>query len=164
MDNKIKKTKTADNAVFANIDDIVMIVEEKISEGADVELPPRGISMLPLIRQGKDSVILSAKKGRLKKYDIARYRRSNGDFVLHRIVDVKPESYTISGDNQYVYEKGIGDDQIIAVVTAIRRGGRIIKAKSPIHIIYASVWHHTRSLRHLFVRAKRKISRIINQK
>lgn len=100
------------------------IIREKLALGGRVIIKPKGTSMLPLIRQGIDEVELSAPpKERLKKYDIPFYKRENGQFVLHRIVGVKKDSYILCGDNQTDLERGITDEMIFAVVTRIKRDG-----------------------------------------
>ena len=56
-----------------------------LDSGGEFTIFPRGISMLPLIVQGRDSVTL-IKAERLQIGDIAFYKRSGGEFVLHRII------------------------------------------------------------------------------
>ena len=60
-----------------------------------------GVSMLPLIRQGRDAFILRAVKPgeTLKKWDVVLYKRPPDAYVLHRIIDVKNDAYDILGDN-----------------------------------------------------------------
>ena len=87
--------------------------------------------MLPML----DSVELSKAPPKLKKYDIPLYRRNNGQYVLHRIVDVG-ETYTCIGDAQFVKECGIRDEQIIAVVTSFNRDKRCYSVTSPVYRIY----------------------------
>ncbi len=99
--------------------------------------------MLPMLRQGIDSVELSKAPPKLKKYDIPLYRRNNGQYVLHRIVDVG-ETYTCIGDAQFIKECGIRDDQIIAVVTSFNRGKRCYSVTSPVYRIYCRIWHYSR--------------------
>jgi len=83
-----------------------------------------GTSMLPLIRQGRDLLIIKKAEGRLKKYDVALYRRDSGQYVLHRILKVRKDDYVICGDNQYRKETGITDRQVIGVLTGIVRDGK----------------------------------------
>ncbi len=161
MDRKTKFQKKHSSAMFISTADFMPIVEEKIANGQSVELSPRGISMLPLLREGRDSVVLSPITQRLKKYDIALYRRPDGSYILHRIVAVKDGVYTIVGDNQFVYERGVTDQQMIAVVTSIRRGKKLISAESRRQRIYAVLLHRTRAIRHLPRRLVRKIKRLL---
>ena len=163
MMNNDRTQKTAPSAVFVNIEEIAAIITEQVALGQSVELPPRGRSMLPLLREGRDSVILSPVTGRLRRYDIPFYRRPDGTYVLHRVVGFDGEGYVLSGDNQFVLEHGIGDADLIAVVTAIRRGGRLIDVNNPLYRAYAVIWHITRWPRSVLVRAARKIKRILTK-
>ena len=76
-----------------------------------------GYSMMPLLRQRKDIILLEKPNGRLKKYDVPLYQRANGKLVLHRILKVRENDYVICGDNCYTKEYGITDDMIIGVLT-----------------------------------------------
>ena len=98
--------------------EMVGLIEEVISGDGEFRLYPRGTSMLPLIRQGKDSVIL-VKPGLLSIGDIILYRRKNGQFVLHRIVKMKGDNLVICGDNQVSLEYGITVSDVIAKVKAV---------------------------------------------
>ena len=163
MMNKDNTQKTAPSAVFVNIEEIAAIIREQIAIGQSVELPPRGVSMLPLIREGRDSVILSPVNGRLKRFDIPFYRRHDGTYVLHRVVGFDGDGYVLCGDNQFVLERGIGDADLIAVVTGIRRGGKLIDLNGPLYRTYVVLWHLTRWPRSILVRGVRKIKRILTK-
>jgi hypothetical protein len=126
--------------------ELLPLIREQISSGGSVRISPRGTSMLPMLRQGMDTVVLSPVPEKLKKYDIPFYRRDNGQFVLHRIVSVG-ETYTCVGDNQFQLEPGIRRDQVIAVVTAFTRNGREIPVTNFGYRCYCRFWHHSRPLR-----------------
>ena len=107
-----------------SIEDLLPLLLEVIESGAAFRLYPRGTSMLPLLRQGMDSVDLV--KPRLpKKGDICLYRRPNGTLVLHRIVNVDRDgTLSFRGDNQTETERGITADRILARVARVYRGER----------------------------------------
>ena len=107
--------------------------------------------MLPMIREGKDSVLLSPVTERLEKYDIPLYKRDNGKYILHRIVKAD-ETFTCIGDNQFSYENGVREDQVIAVVTGFYRGEKFISVKNIGYRIYCRFWHYSRPLRHFIKR------------
>ena len=153
------KTKNRPPVLYASLDDFMPIIEQSISEGKSVEISPRGVSMLPLIREGKDTVVLFPVTAPLKKYDIPLYRRSDGKYILHRVVQIKNGQYTMSGDNQFAYENGIRHEQVIAVVRTIKRNGRPLSARSPMCMIYAFLLDTTRPIRQLALRAVGKIKR-----
>ena len=54
-----------------------------------------GTSMMPLLREGRDVMIIERPKGRLKKYDVPLYIRPDGMYVLHRILRVRKNDYVI---------------------------------------------------------------------
>ena len=121
------------------------IITEKLANGATVTIQPKGTSMLPLIRQGQDEVVLKKPSGRLKKYDIPFYKRKSGQFVLHRIVKVRKNDYIICGDNQTDYEYNITDDMILAVVEAIKRDGKTIPVTDKDYLSYCK--KHLRNIK-----------------
>lgn len=131
---------------------LMPLLMEGLASGKSVRFSPNGISMLPMLREGIDSVVLSPVTSRLEKYDIPLYQRDNGKFVLHRIVEVG-ECYTCMGDNQFTPETGIRQDQLIAVVTAFYRGEKLHSVKEPFYRLYSCLWHRSRKFRRFFRRA-----------
>ncbi|MBQ3589817.1 MAG: S24/S26 family peptidase [Clostridia bacterium] len=97
------------------------LINETISTGGEFRLFHKGTSMMPLLRQGIDSVLLVSPTN-IKKNDIVLYERPSGQLVMHRIIKVKRNSYLICGDNQYILEKGITDANMLAKVKGIYRG------------------------------------------
>jgi len=124
-----------------DLKEYVSLIEEVIESGGEFRLFPRGTSMMPLLRQGKDSVILIKSETAPKKRDILFYKRSSGQFVLHRIVGLsKDGSYVLCGDNQTALEKGITDEMIIATVSAVYRDERRIEKNTFGRKIYEFFW------------------------
>ena len=54
------------------------------------------------------------------------YRRTNGKYILHRIYRTEPNTYTLVGDAQTVLEQGITANQVLALVTAVQRKGKLL--------------------------------------
>lgn len=103
------------------------IIKEVLASGGEFELYPRGTSMLPLLHQGRDSVTLVKRPDcHLNDGDIAFYKRSNGQFVLHRVMYRDENGYTMCGDNQTVLEHGVTDNMIIGIVSSLKIDGKII--------------------------------------
>lgn len=139
------------NSKQCALDDLMPIMRERLAAGQSIRFSPRGVSMLPMLRQEKDSVLFSPLPEKLKKYDLPLYRRKNGQYVLHRIVKVG-ETYTCIGDNQFVLEPGLEHGQMIALVTAFYRGDRKISVNSFGYRCYCRFWHYSRPLRHFWRR------------
>jgi hypothetical protein len=84
-----------------------------------------GVSMLPLLRQGRDLFVVEKRgPGRLKAGDVVLYRRPPDKYVLHRIVEVREKDYVILGDNCVNREYGITDDDILGIMTGFVRDGK----------------------------------------
>ena len=115
--------------------------EEEIARNGFLLYRNVGDSMLPLIRQGRDLVLVSRKQeGRLKKYDVPLYRRDSGQYVLHRILKVRENDYVLCGDNRWRRETGITDRHIVGVLTAIVRNGQKIPVTDWRCRLYAHLW------------------------
>lgn len=137
--------------INTNLDALMPMIRESLAVGKSVRFSPQGISMLPMIRQNLDSVVISPVPEKLKKYDLPLYQRDNGQYTLHRIVEVG-ETYTCLGDNQFVKEHGVRSDQMIAVVSAFYRGERKYTTNNFGYKVYCRLWYHSRHIRHFWRR------------
>ena len=121
------------------LDEIYPAIKEMLLGGGTVELPITGTSMFPLLKAGRDTVIIKADS----EYgigDIIFYRRDDGHFVLHRIVGTDENGFILCGDNQTQLEKNITDRHIIAKVIEINRDGKIIKPQDPKYLKKVDFW------------------------
>lgn len=134
--------------------DIEPIIKETLDMGKMFKISPNGISMMPLIVQGRDSVYIKKPEGRLKKYDIAFFRRPSGEYILHRVVKVKKDSYVMRGDRQFVSEPGVSDENILGVVCRLKINGRTVLPTDLGYRLYVFFRVNTCSLRRLFDFAK----------
>ena len=125
-----------------------------------------GDSMRPLIRQDRDILIIEKPHSRLKKYDVPLYKRDNGQYVLHRVLKVRPDDYVICGDNRYSKEYGISDRHIIGVLTAVVRDGKEMPITDWRYKVYVHLWCDLFPIRAIILkfisipkRLKRKLKR-----
>lgn len=143
--------------MFTQADYFEILIRERLAGGGSVGyLPFRGVSMLPLLRQGKDSVELSPLPRTLKKYDLPVYRYPSGKVVMHRVVDVREGQYICLGDNTYQYETVL-PEYCIALVTAIRRDDKVIPTDSVGYKLYSRVWVTLYPLRRCLYLAYRRL-------
>ena len=124
------------------LQDAIDVIEEILAGGGEFCMSPKGTSMLPLIVQGKDSVVLSRNfEDCANRYDIAFYRRKNGQFVLHRVMRIEKDgSFTMCGDNQTDLEKGIQKEQIIGYVTKIKKPKKTYRTDGFALRVYTFFW------------------------
>ncbi len=112
-------------------------IEEALDTAGEVAACTWGLSMYPMLRNKKDTVIIEKLHRKLKRYDVPLYRLSSGKLVLHRIIKLTPDGYIIRGDNLYKNEYNVTDDNIIGVLKAFKRGDRLYDcATSKLYKIY----------------------------
>ncbi len=88
------------------MDERAVTLEEQLRTVGFLVLTPRGVSMWPLLRNGRDSVRIEpvADPTALRIGDVPVYRRPDGQVVLHRIRHIGKDGYFICGDHQYRME------------------------------------------------------------
>ena len=118
-----------------------------LEETETVPLVISGSSMTPFLVHGRDTVYLSKTTAPLKRGDMILYRRDSGAYILHRIFRAEGDTYTLVGDAQTMLEPGIRADQVLAVVTAVRRKGKLLKKGSFWWDFLEQVWIRMVSLR-----------------
>lgn len=128
--------------------------EEQLAKNGKLIYTNKGDSMMPLIKQGRDLLIIKPVHGRLKKYDVPLYKRDSGQYVLHRILKVRKNDYVICGDNRWVKEYGIRDRHIIGVLTAVVRNGREVSVDNWKYKLYVHLWCGFFPVRELVLKAK----------
>ncbi len=137
----------------------VKTIEQAIAEEGKFVCTTSGFSMKPLFADRRDTIIILPPEGRLKKYDVPLYRRGN-DYVLHRIVNVLPDSYVICGDNCENYEYGITDKDVIGYLSSFYRKDKYYTVNNVFYKLY-SVWIvKTFGFRMFYRKAYRKLARI----
>ena len=99
-----------------------------------------GNSMWPLLRQGRDLVVIEPAAGRLRRYDVPLYQRDSGKYVLHRVLRVRQRDYVLCGDNRWQRESGIGDRHIVGVLTAVIRDGKEFPVTAFRYRLYVHLW------------------------
>lgn len=137
-------------------------IEEIIAKEGLYVSTTSGVSMYPMLRNRKDTVIVTPCRGRLKKYDVPLYKRGD-KYVLHRIIKVLPDSYVIRGDNCMLSEHGITDRDIIGVLTGFYRGKKQVRMDGAAYKLYVRLCIATYPIRYIYCRLK-QIARKLLQK
>ena len=115
-----------------------------------------GVSMFPLLRNRRDTILIRPVTEPLKKYDVPLYKRGN-NYVLHRIVKITQDGYVICGDNCLQKEYDVTDQQIIGVLSGIQRGEKKIDMDGVGYKLYCRVWVFLYPLRCILKRAAAKL-------
>lgn len=106
-------------------------VESTLAEGREVQIAVRGNSMRPLLRDGRDRVVLHPCAGRdCRPGDVVLFRHG-GRHVLHRIVRRDGEGFVLRGDGNYRLEERCAEKDVLAVMThVIRPSGEALRCSS----------------------------------
>lgn len=144
------------------MESLVEILILQMEKGGSAELTVTGWSMLPMLQNRRDVVTLIPPTKEPKKKDVVLYRRKNGQYVLHRIIDIEDGTYIISGDNQAVCES-VEAPQIIAVVSGFTHKGRPYSVQSFGYRIYAWIWVELFCLRKGYLFIRRRVGRLLSK-
>ncbi len=117
-------------------------IEEAVSKGNFV-IHSHGVSMWPMIRNGKDSVRIEPVQGRLNKFDLPLYKDNRGRYVIHRVIEVTDEGYVICGDGLCEKEYDITDKNILGRVEGFFRKEKYISCQSKGYRLYVRLWAGT---------------------
>lgn len=144
------------------MEDLLPLMNEVIQKGGKFRLTVTGNSMFPLFHENRDSVILE-KAEQIKKHDILLYRRKNGQFVLHRVVQIKDGVLSFCGDNQLKIETPIDRDQVLARVCAFYRDGKLTELSRAWYRFYCLTWGSCIGLRPFFLVSYSKLCKIFHR-
>ncbi|MCQ2162684.1 MAG: S24/S26 family peptidase [Bacteroidales bacterium] len=104
-------------------------VEELLAEGKSVSMKPKGNSMIPFIRSGRDTVVLSPLTREVQVGDIVLFVIA-GRHILHRVFSIDGDFLTIMGDGNIRGKEHCSRADVVAVVTEIIREGSTV-GKAP---------------------------------
>lgn len=79
-------------------------IEQELQRNGHSFFQTVGDSMEPMLHNRSSTVVIGKAQGTLKKYDVALYRNPAGEYVLHRVLKVRPRDYIICGDNRICRE------------------------------------------------------------
>lgn len=121
----------------------------------------KGFSMMPLIRQNRDTIIVKKLEEKPKENDVLLYKNKSGKYVLHRVIKVLENGYIIRGDNNFFNEYDIKDENIIGILEGFYRDDKFIDcSNNKLYKIYVQLNRRTYYLRKIFSKIRSLLSRI----
>ena len=133
--------------------------EELLARDGRLVYTNKGVSMLPLLRQNRDLMVIEKYAGQpLKRLDSVLFRRMSRDgctpYVMHRILRVNQNgTYFIAGDNCFTGET-VAERQILGVLTAVRRNGKTIRMTDFSYRLYSHLWGDCWPMRFFILRLR----------
>lgn len=147
------------------IEEMSPLITGLIAEGVDVTITVTGNSMKPLLTTHRDTVVLTkCDPLKLKVGDIPLYKRENGKYILHRIVKVNDTTYDMAGDHQAETEYGVNKSQVLCVVKAFTRNGKLYTVTHPVYRAYSWLWRIMLPMRGFVMRTHGKLHNLFKRK
>lgn len=116
-------------------------LEQYLRENGFLLYRNTGVSMEPLLRQGRDLFTVRKKTDdRCEKFDVILYRRSPDQFVLHRVIEVGGQDYVTLGDNCLAPEYGIREEDVLGIMTSFIRKGKTYSTDDIRYRLYVLLW------------------------
>lgn len=144
------------------VEELMEVVMLQLQTAQRANLTVTGGSMLPMLRQYRDTVQLKPIDGRLQPGDIALYRRDNGRYVLHRVIRLTEDGYLFCGDNQAELEP-VRQDQLMALVTGFTKKGKQHQTEELCYRLYQWIWVKLFFARAYYIRLRRWLGRLRNR-
>lgn len=133
-------------------------IREELRRTGRVVYKNRGRSMLPLLRQNRDLMIIETPKKPPERLDAVLYERPDGRLILHRILKSREDEYWIIGDN-CVSGEAVPKEAVLGVLTGVKRGKRVIRTTDPGYRLYVRLWCAPYPLRILLQSSYRALRR-----
>ena len=130
-------------------------IEEVLLETGKYIGPTVGVSMLPMLKNRRDTIVVKAKTERLRPLDVALYKRGDA-YILHRVLSVTDEGYIIRGDN-CLYDEIVPEETVIGVLTEFFRKDKHYFCTDEKYLRYAQRRVKNHKFRRFFKLLKLKI-------
>lgn len=140
------------------MEELAKLLQMQLDNGGRATLTVTGVSMLPMLRDRRDSVELITATQPPKKGDLILYRRVNGQYVLHRIIRADAEEFICCGDNQWEQES-VAASQMVAVVQGFSRAGKSYTVTHMSYRLYVWLWTGLFPVRRPLIALRRMLSR-----
>ena len=117
--------------------------EETLARNGRLIYTNAGVSMLPLLREGRDVMVIE-RASDYRTLDAVLFRRpgvvGRGAYVMHRILRIQPDGrYWIAGDNCTSGEL-VDRENILGVLTGVVRNGKLLRSTDLRYRAYVRLW------------------------
>lgn len=133
-------------------------IAEQLHIGNTVIVFTKGTSMQPLLIEGKSYVVLKPIERRLKVGDLPIVLRSDGKYVIHRVIAITDNGCITRGDN-CVTRENVKNESILGIVTEIQRKDKTIKVTDKKYKLYVAIWSIIYPIRWLCYKFRGRLKR-----
>lgn len=111
-------------------------IEKELLENGSFATCAKGESMRPMLRGGRDMVVIEPISKEIKKYDVILFKDKSSRYVLHRVIKIKDSVIITRGDNTYFTET-VGTENVLGILTKYNKNGKSYDVNSLSSRLYA---------------------------
>ncbi len=136
----------------------------EIEKNGVIAFVPKGNSMWPILKNKGQSVIIRKKTAEeiIEPFAVIFYERENGSLVLHRVLELRNNSYIVCGDSQFELEK-VYERQVFGVMEGFYNRKKYIKATDPTYLKKVRNWYKRKTLRKIRINCFNFKNRVISK-
>ena len=137
----------------------------ELEKNGTIAFVAEGYSMWPIIKHRGSSVIVESKKERLTELEVGFYKRQDGTYVLHRVIEVLPDGYVMCGDSQLFIEK-VSEEQVFGKLVGFYKKANYVDCADEKYINKVKKWYKNKGLRKVrikFFNLKNKLKSILKK-
>lgn len=140
------------------MEELAALLQTQLAAGGRAILVVTGSSMMPMLHNRRDRVVLEPPVD-LRRTDVILFRRESGAYILHRIVRMGEEVMLCSGDNQWEPETVLRS-QVVAKVTEFTRKGKTFRVGRGFWHLWARFWTGIFPVRRPLIALRRWVGRL----
>ncbi len=150
----------ARKTVHTELREMEAVILETLASGGEVSFSPKGRSMLPMLRDGGDSVTLKAPEERIPRGAVALFVTNEGGgrrFVLHRLVKKSGGRLVFCGDNRRECDEPVDRAAVVGVVVRYESRGKKHSLKEPWYRVYCAWMVATYGVRSMALKLQKRV-------
>ncbi len=141
-------------------------LEAALAEYGKILEVPVGHSMKPMLRDRRDTMVISTPKGEPGRGDVVLFKNSSGEYVLHRVIKKTRDGYVTRGDNCVRNDGAVPPEAVIGVLEGFYKGEKYYDCASSVpyklYVAYIRASYlprrAARGARSLLSRVKRRVA------
>lgn len=134
-------------------------IAKLILEGQTVTLRAKGKSMLPFIKN--DDIVKLSRYDKLELYDIVLANVGRNKYVLHRIIKIDDNQFTLMGDGNISGCEECPLGNILAVAVSVIKDKKEYDCKSNTYVKWAKIWVYLRPIRKYLLALYKLFSKLV---
>lgn len=139
------------------------VMEAMVRQGQTVPVSLAGNSMMPFLKNGRDTVIVSPPDAPFRRGDLVFYIRPGGQYVMHRIHHIRDGMLYIVGDAHTEIEGPVDPGTVFGVVREVIRKRKSLSRGSFCWWFFEKIWIRMVPLRPLGFQCYNLMSRVFRR-